>query len=134
MLTKLKGLFGFLFLALVLVGFKAFAEVVPVPAPVPDTEFWSQLLTFIGGVKGMSMLAVVYGISQLVMVFFKTQMGDLAGIWKLVIVSGLNVLGTVLAQLVTGVPFLVAVLNGSVLAAVSVFINEIIKHFKTATV
>jgi len=96
----------------------------------PDSDFWTQLISFLGGLKGASVLAVVYGLVQVAMTFFNTSLGSVAGIWKLAVVSFLTIVGTILGQVMSGVPFLQALLNGSVLTAVSVFINEVIKHFK----
>lgn len=110
---------------LLTVSIVAFAE-----APLPDSDFWSELLKLLGGIKGMSGLAVAVAVVQLAMVFFQTSYGNLAGSWKLVIVSGLTAVGAVLAGIASGVGLLPALLNGAVLAALQVFVNEIIKHFK----
>lgn len=115
-----------IFLLVLGFGFLAYAE-----APVaPDSDFWQALLNFLGGMKGMSGLALAAAVVQLAMVFFNTSYGNLAGKWKLVIVYGLSLVGAVVAGLASGLAILPALLNGTVLAAAQVFINEIIKHFK----
>jgi len=96
---------------------------------IPDTEFWTQLLALLGGVGGMSGLAIAAGVVQLAMVFLKTSYGQIAGKYKLLVVSGLSLAGAILAGLISGQPLLNALLNGAVLAAIQVFVNEIIKHF-----
>lgn len=96
---------------------------------LPDTEFWSALISFLGGVGGMSGLAIAAGVIQLAMVLLKTSYGNLAGKYKLLIVAGLSVGGAIVSGLASGLPFVNALLNGAVLAAIQVFVNEIIKHF-----
>lgn len=95
---------------------------------LPDNVFWGQLIAFLGGLKGASLLAIVYGVSQLAMVFFQTQLSDFAGLYKLLIVAGLNVGGAILTQMLSGVGFFAALTNGSVLTLFSVFVNELMKH------
>lgn len=96
---------------------------------LPDTEFWSALISFLGGVGGMSGLAIAAGVIQLAMVLLKTSYGNLAGKYKLLVVAGLSVAGAIVSGLASGLPFVNALLNGAVLAAIQVFVNEIIKHF-----
>lgn len=96
---------------------------------LPDAEFWSALISFLGGVGGMSGLAIAAGVIQLAMVLLKTSYGNLAGKYKLLIVAGLSVGGAIVSGLASGLPFVNALLNGAVLAAIQVFVNEIIKHF-----
>jgi hypothetical protein len=113
------------FVILLTFSFIAHAEEV-----VPDADFWSALLALLGGIKGMGGLAIAVGLVQLGMVFLKTSYGSFAGKWKLVAVAALSVIGAVLAGLASGLPLMASLLNGTVIAAVQVLVNEVIKHLK----
>lgn len=101
--------------------------------PLPDTEFWSQLLSLLGGIKGMGLHAIVVGVVQLVMVFFKTSLSDFAGKWKLTIVTGLTFLGALLTAYFQSMDLLGALLNGAVLSALQVFASQLVKQFTEKT-
>lgn len=101
--------------------------------PLPDAEFWTLLLTLLGGIKGMGIQAVVVAVVQLVMVFFKTSLSDFAGKWKLTIVTGLTFAGTFLAAYFQSMDLIGALLSGAVLAALQVFVSQVIKQFTEKT-
>lgn len=107
-------------------SFAVFAEV-PIPS---DADVLSAILKFIGGISGASSLGIALGLVQTLAVVFSSQWGNLLGKWKLVAVSLISVLVPLLGALVAGTPILSAVLSGAVLAALQVFVNEVIKHFK----
>lgn len=94
------------------------------------TETWiMELMKFISTAKGLGTLAFAAGLTQLVMLLFQTPMAEMAGKWRLVIVSALSVIGVVLGALVTGMPIGQALLSGPALAALQVFINQVYKQF-----
>lgn len=98
-------------------------------APIPDSDFWTALLTFLGGVKGMTVMGIAVAVTQILMLFFSTSLSDFAGAYKLVIVTGLTVVATLLGNLVTGNSLVQALLNGATLAAIQVFIHQIYVQF-----
>jgi len=130
MMKRFKSFEGILVLVVLgvfLFSLKALAED---PTPLPDSSFWQGLLAFVSGWKGQSTLAIVAGLIQLAMVFFSTSMGDVAGIYKWVIVSGCSMLGVALAAMVQGQSLLVAVTSGAFLAAAQVWIHQLVKLWK----
>ena len=122
-----EGILVLVVLGVFLFSLKALAED---PTPLPDSSFWQGLLAFVSGWKGQSTLAIVAGLIQLAMVFFSTSMGDVAGIYKWVIVSGCSMLGVALAAMVQGQSLLVAVTSGAFLAAAQVWIHQLVKLWK----
>lgn len=114
-------------MSLMLFGFAAFAEVVPVPT---DADVLAQILKLVGGIGGASALAIAVLVTQTLAVVFSSHWGDLLGKWKLAAVYLMSVLIPVLQALASGSSLIGAVLNGTVIAAVQVFINEVLKHWK----
>jgi hypothetical protein len=108
-------------------GFHALAEIVPAPT---DADVLAQILKLIGGVSGASALAIAVLVTQTLTVVFSSHWGDLLGKWKLLAIYGLAVISPVVTALASGTSLLAAVINGTVIAAVQVFVNEVIKHFK----
>jgi hypothetical protein len=92
-------------------------------------QFLADIIAFIATVKGASVLAIAAGIAQLVMKFFQTPLADFAGKYKLLIVSGVSVVATVLGAMVTGLSFGAAILSGGAIAALQVFLHQIYTHF-----
>lgn len=97
--------------------------------PLPDASFWTELLSFLKNLKGVPLVLVVAAFVQLTLVFFRTSFGNFAGIYKLTIVTGLAVVYTLIQKLAAGAPLLDALLDGSTIAAVMVFIDQLRKHF-----
>lgn len=97
--------------------------------PLPDSSFWTELLSFLKNVKVLPLAGVVMALVQLTLVFFRTSFGNLAGIYKLAVVTGLAVVYAFVARLASGASVLEALLDGAVISAVMVFVNEIKKHF-----
>lgn len=128
-MLKFDGLLALIVLFALAYSLKALAEVDP--QPLPDSSFWQGLLAFVSGWKGQSTLAIVAGLVQLGMVFFSTSMGDWAGIWKWVIVSGLSMLGVALAAMLQGSSLLVALTSGAFLAAAQVWIHQLLKLWQS---
>lgn len=97
---------------------------------VVPTETWVlELLQFISSAKGLTVLAVAAGVTQLLMRLLQTPLANVAGKWRLTLVS-LFSFGAVLAgALVAGVPIGAAIFSAPVLAAFQVFLNQVYKQF-----
>lgn len=76
-------------------------------------------------VPTMSILAVAVGITQLIMLFVNSKYGDIAGKWKLLIVSGVSLVSAFLGQLAIDVVWYVALTSGVVITALQVFVHQI---------
>lgn len=122
-----RPLYTLMFLFAAMFGFHALAEIVPAPT---DADVLAQILKLIGGVSGASALAIAVLVTQTLTVVFSSHWGDLLGKWKLLAIYGLAVISPVVTALASGTSLLAAVINGTVIAAVQVFVNEVIKHFK----
>jgi len=96
---------------------------------ISNSEFIQSLIVAIGGFSGASTLAVVGIIVQLLIKFFKTPIALFASKYKLVIVSGLSVVGAVIGLSMQGVDLLSAIMSGGTLAAIQVFVHQIYKQF-----
>jgi hypothetical protein len=85
-------------------------------------EIW-RILQSMHGAGG---LATVAAAVQIVMLYLKSNLSDgMSGQWKLAVVTGLSVLGSILAGLMAGLPLLEVLASGPILAAVQVFINQV---------
>lgn len=96
--------------------------------PVPLDDFVQSLLKFMGEIKGATTMAIIAGVVQLLMLFFRTSLSNFAGKWKLLIVSGLTVAATVVGLMSQGMTLLAALVNGATLAAVQVFVHQLWKQ------
>lgn len=111
-------------LSLSLIGLYAFAD------EVVATESWLlQILTFVSTMKGLSTVALAAGITQLVMVFFKTPLAGFAGKYKLLLVSALTPIALLLAAMATGVSLKGALGQAPVITAIQVLVHQILKQF-----
>lgn len=131
----MKTKFKFMFL-LILASFAFFPLLVLAQDEViSNDEFVSFLLASIGGAKGLSTLALVGVSIQIIIKFLQTEIVDnwfskKSGKIKLVIVTGMSVIGGVLSLMtVEGLSFSAAALHSSTLAAAMVFIHQVIKQF-----
>ncbi len=88
-----------------------------------------EIITFINSASGMSVLAIAAGAAQLILKIANSSIGDLAGKYKLLIVSGVTVVGSVLAGLASGGSFLAVLLSGASMAALQVFVYQIYVQF-----
>lgn len=88
-----------------------------------------EIVAFIGSTGGMSILAIAAGAAQLLLKVASSSIGDLAGKYKLLIVSGVSVASVVLGGLLAGSPLFSVILSGAGLAAIQVFIHQIYTHF-----
>ena len=119
--VKLLLVFSFVF------SLASFAEAIT--DPLPESAFWSELLVFLSGWQGKSALAITAGVVQAIMIFFRTPLANFAGKVKLTVVTGLSVVGVVLGGLMSGQSILVSLLSGAGLAALQVFVNQVIQQF-----
>lgn len=118
-----------MFLPILILLLPVIARADDVTTPLSDVAFFQTLIQLMGGVKGASVGAIVVSVVQLAMTFFRTPMGNFAGKWKLILVTGLSVVAAVGGALITGQTLLQALLQGATLAALQVFANETVKHF-----
>lgn len=97
---------------------------------VDSGEALMFLLQSLGGFKGASTLAIVVLVSQLLMKFVATPLLKLDGAMKLLIISGLTIVGGVAGLMVqTGMDLGAALMHSSVLAALSTYVHQLYKQF-----
>lgn len=95
-----------------------------------DEQFLRELALLVGGAKGAgSLVLVLLGVKALVLAF-NWRLSNLVGVWKLSIVSGLTLIGGVLAAMANGVPLTGALFSAGTLTAASVFLNQIYKQIQ----
>lgn len=123
----MKGLVKLVLVFSFALSFAVFAEAAPVPS---DADVLAAILKFVGGIPGASALSIALGLVQTLAIVFSSQWGNLLGKWKLVAIAGVSVAIPLLSALIAGTPLLSAILSGTVLAALQVFVHEIVKHFK----
>lgn len=127
------GAFGVFMLTLALFIFPRVVFADDIETPV-DTGAWLlSLVQWIISVKGAALLVIVVGAVQIVMQFFKTSFGSLAGKWRLSIVAFLSLVGVVVAGMSSGLTFLQAALAAPTIAAVQVFVHQLVKQFTEPT-
>lgn len=95
-----------------------------------DAQFFELASQLVGGFKGASVLAGVLLGVKILAAALSWRLSELAGIWRLTIISGLNVVGSVLGLVLTGMPFFGALTNAGVLALLSVFVNQAWKQWQ----
>lgn len=115
-------------LSFVLLPFAAFADVLP-PTPEEFQQFLAALFGMLGGGAGVSALGVVALIVQGLMLWTRSSFGAMAGKYRLLLMSGLSVVGGVIAQMVLGQPFLAALFSASVLPLLQLFAHQLYKQF-----
>lgn len=102
-------------------------ESIPV---VTNDEFINLLVTSIGGIKGASTLAIVLIVVKLLAKFLSTEWAGklfkkLSDRAKFTIITGLNVVIALLGLMtVGGLSFGAAIVHSTVIAALSVFLNQ----------
>jgi hypothetical protein len=102
----------------------------PASMPViPYDQALQQLLALLGGLKGATAMAVVVVVVQGLMLALKTPLGDYAGKYKLLAITGLTLVGGVGALLLSHVTIVGALTNATTIAAIQVFIHQIVSQF-----
>jgi hypothetical protein len=96
---------------------------------ISNQDFINLLLKSIGDIKGATGLGIVVIIVQLLMAFFKTQLSNFAGKYKLLIVTFLTLVLGVLTLKTSGLTWSAALLHSSTIAAFQVFFNQLYKQF-----
>jgi len=122
-----------IFMSLIFLPLCLFAQDVVTDVVVSNEDFIKLLIESIGGVKGASTLAIVGIVVQLVMAFFNTKFGGnlVKGSVKLLIVTGLTLVGGVIGLMVSGgLDIGAALIHSTTLSALMVFVNQLIKQFK----
>lgn len=104
----------------------AFAEVTD-PLTIPD--FFTQIWQLIGQAKGAGGLGIALLLTQLAMQFFRTDLANFAGKWKLTLVLLFSLVAGMIAQKITGADWTAAIFNSATLAALQVFAHQLIKQF-----
>lgn len=95
----------------------------------PEVDFFNSFLASIGGLRGASALTIVVIVTQLGIKFMRTRWSELAGKWKLLIVSGFSVVASIAGLMVAGQPFAAALLDASTMPLVQVFLHQAWKQF-----
>lgn len=94
------------------------------------TETWLlQVLNFASTVKGMSALALAAGVTQLLMVGFKTPLASFAGKFRLIAVATFSAVSLVLASMAMGLDLGAAIGQAPVLTSLQVLLHQIWKQF-----
>lgn len=124
-LTKILALLAVLFLPLLAL---AQAEPASLPSELTTAQALAQLLQALGGLKSATVLGIVGLVIQAGLLFFRTQLANFAGKWKLVIVTGLSLVGGVVTLVSLGTPWLAALSSSATLASLQVFGNQLWKQ------
>lgn len=110
------SLIGFLFVTF------AYAQVNTESPTAEEIKAFLDSLNAVGGLKGSALImAVVQGL----MLMARSSIGNLAGKYKLLILTGLTLAASILAGLSQGQSFIAALLSGGALATLQVFIHQI---------
>lgn len=120
-----------LMLGLVLFPFAALAQ----DASIPTDQFLLFLIQSLGGLKGASVLAIVGVAVQIIIKFLSSDLCNqifkgFTGAAKLLTVSGLTIASGVISLIaVSGMSPVAAIFHSTTLAALMVFVNQLIQHF-----
>lgn len=133
--TQMRSLFKFAvaLVALLAIPLVALAQAAAsLPADLTVDEALKQSLPIIASFKGASALAIAVGVTQLVMKIAQSPLGNLAGKWKLLIVTGISIVATYLGLVSAGTSWLSALIAGPLIAAVQVFAHQLITSLKAS--
>lgn len=126
-------LLAFALVAFPLVVFAQTSGAASVPADLSLDEALQQALPIVTSMKGASALAIAVAVTQLVMKVAQSPLGNLAGKWKLLIVTGISIVATYLGLVSAGTSWLSALIAGPLIAAVQVFAHQLITSLKKPT-
>lgn len=130
-LGRLLALLPLLVLAVLFPTMLAFAQAAAsAPTDLSLDVALQQSLPIVMSFKGASALAIAVGVTQLVMKIAQSPLGNLAGKWKLLIVTGVSIVATYLGLVAAGTPWLSALIAGPLIAAVQVFAHQLIGALK----
>lgn len=119
--------------ALLAIPFVVFAQTsgpASLPTDLPLDQAIQQALPIVQSFKGASALGIAVAVTQLVMLVARSPIGNLAGKWKLLIVTGVSIVSTYLGLVFAGTSWLPALLAGPLIAAVQVFAHQLITSLK----
>ncbi|OFZ54987.1 MAG: hypothetical protein A2428_03175 [Bdellovibrionales bacterium RIFOXYC1_FULL_54_43] len=108
--------------------FSLIAFAVDVTDPLSTVDFFTQLIALLGGVKGATGLGIAIFAVQILMMFFRTEMANFAGKWKLTIVLGLSLMFGIMASINAGTTWFAAIFNSVTITAIQVFANQLYKQ------
>jgi enamine deaminase RidA (YjgF/YER057c/UK114 family) len=114
------------FIVLMLLSFAALAQgevIVP-----PTGEELLKFLQSIGGLKGAGSLAIAVVAVQGLILFFRSSFAKFSGASQLLIVNGLSLVAGVIALKASGVELSAALLHSQTIAAVQVFLHQVVKQ------
>lgn len=121
-------LLSLLFLTLTVFLFSLIAFCADATDPLATGDFFTQLWQLIGQGKGASGLGLAVAITQGFMLFFRTEMANFTGKWKLTIVLGLSMAVGIMTLRTSGASWSAALFNSATLAAVQVFGHQLMKQ------
>ncbi len=88
-------------------------------APLPDGSLWTGVMDFIASIQGGSLYAIVAGIVELGVVFFRTSYGAaLSGVWTQVVLYALSSLAFIVHGIASGTPILTILTNATLTSLV----------------
>ena len=115
-----------LLIAVVFAAVFAFAQEVVAP---PTQEEIASFLASLGGIKGAGTMAIVATVVQFIMLLAKSGLGKMAGVYQILLVSFLTLVGGVVGLKMNGLDWGSAILHSSSLAAGQVFLHQLYKQF-----
>lgn len=98
-------------------------------------EVLDYAVGMIGSFKGASTLVIVAGVVQIVIKllsssFFGKIFSSFNGFVKLMAISGFTIVSSIIALMMQGKSFVQAVMDGVVVSALMVYVNQIYQHIK----
>lgn len=124
---KILGLFVFMF---VIFAVNALAQGTITPPSQDEIDVFLHSLAGIGGLKGV---AIVLLIVQGLMLLFRSHLADFAGKYRLLIVTFLTLVAALVMGMSSGQTPLAALLSGSALTTLQVFMNQLYNQFFVKT-
>lgn len=120
---------GWAGLVVALTGAVAFGEEITPPSAEEFKALLDTLLAMIGGTKGITVLSVVTLVAQGIMLWTRSSFGDLAGKYRLILMTFVSLVLGVAGQLLAGQNFFAALFSASVLPLLQLFGNQVWKQF-----
>lgn len=96
--------------------------------PISVFSFLRAVWSTVQGMHGAGGLAIIAAVVQLVMLFFRTNLGDgIEGKYKIVIVSLMTLVGAIVAGVLAGQSILEVLASAAVLSALQVFVHQLMQ-------
>jgi len=80
-------------------------------------------------IKSVSLFGFCFVSVQLAFIFLRTKIGDVLGIYKILVLSLLSIAVTILGKILAGQNLLTAFTDAPTLAAYQVFLNQVVKQW-----